>query len=108
MIIFHQAYRLVFSEFSVPGKLPALLGFLTQSGCGCTTVSCTVIDCRVLRCQVVEMHVGCAGRLVYSQCGLALEFLVVASTTNGRNNKSNPLKALSMALLQPVHVVASE
>ena len=71
-------------------------------------MSCTEIDRRVLRCQAAELHVGCAGGFVYSQCGLALELLVVASTTIVRINISNPLKALSMALLHPVHVVVSE
>ena len=71
-------------------------------------MSCTVIDHRVLRFQSAELHVGCAEGLVYSQCGLVFELLVVASITIVRNNKSNPLKALSMALLHPVHVVASE
>ena len=93
---------------SVPGQFATPPGFLTLSGCGCNTVSCTVIDRRVLRCQAAELHVGCAGGFVYSQCGLALELLVVASTTIVRINFSNPLKALSMALLHPVHVVASE
>ena len=71
-------------------------------------MSCTVIDRRVLRSQAAELHVGCAGGIVDSQCGLALELLVVASTTIVRINISNPLKALSMALLHPVHVVVSE
>ena len=93
---------------SVSGQFATPPGFLTLSGCGCNTVSCTVIDCRVLRCQAAELHVGCAGGCVYSQCGLALELLVVASTTIVRINFSNPLKALSMALLHQVHNVASE
>ena len=71
-------------------------------------MSCTVIDCRVLRCQAAELHVGCARGLVYSQCGLALEFLVVARNTIVRINISNPIEDISMALLHPVHVVASE
>ena len=96
------------SVIFVPVQLASPPGFLTHSGCGCNTVSCTVIDRRVLRCQAAELHVGCAGGFVYSQCGLALELLVVASTTIVRINMSNPLKALSMALLHPVHVVASE
>ena len=108
MIIFHQAYRLVFSEFSVPGKLPVLLGFLTQSGCGCTTVSCTVIDCRVLICQAAQLHVGCAGGFVCSQCGLVLELLIVLSITTARINVSNPFQTLSRPLFYPVHRVASK
>ena len=91
--------KIILSVISVPELFPELSGFLTQSGCGFNTVSCTVIDGRVLRCQAAELHVGCAGGLVYSQCGLALELLVVASTTIVRINISNPLKALSMALL---------
>ena len=71
-------------------------------------MSCTVIDCRVLRCQALELHVGCAGGFVYSQCGLALELLVVASTTSARIDLSNSLKTLFRTLLHPVHVVASE
>ena len=71
-------------------------------------MSCRVIDRRVLRFQAVELHVGCAEGLVYSQCGLALKLLVVASITIVGNNKSNLLNDLSMALLHPVHVVASE
>ena len=71
-------------------------------------MSCTVIDRRVLRCQAAELHVGCAGGFVYSQCGLALELLIVVSTTIARINISNPLKALSRPLLHPVHPVAGE
>ena len=71
-------------------------------------MSCTVIDRRVLRCQAAELHVGCAGGFVYSQCGLALELLIVVSTTVARINLSNPLKALSRPLLHPVHPVAGE
>src|SRR5512144_338146 len=89
-------------------QLPAPPGVLTHSGCGCNTVSCTVIDRRVLRCQAAELHVGCAGGCVYSQCGLALELLIVVSTTTTRINISNPLKALSRPLLHPVHPVAGE
>ena len=93
---------------SVPGQFVTPPGFLTLSGCGCNTVSCTVIDRRVLRCQAAELHVGCAGGFVYSQCGLALELLIVVSTTTTRINISNPLKALSRPLLHPVHPVAGE
>ena len=105
---FWASLKINLSVISVPVQLPAPPGFLTHSGCGYNTVSCTEIDCRVLRCQAAELHVGCAGGCVYSQCGLALELLVVVSTTIVRINFSNPLKALSMALLHPVHVVASE
>jgi hypothetical protein len=93
---------------SVPRELAVPPGFLTLSGCICSTVSYTVIDFSFLRCQVSELHVGCAGGLVYSQRGLSLELLIVASNTIVRINISNPLKALSMALLHPVHVVASK
>ena len=51
---------------------------------------------------------GCARGFVYSQCGLALELLVVESITIVRINISNPLKALSMTLLHLVHVVVSD
>ena len=71
-------------------------------------MSCTVIDRRVLRCQAAELHVGCAGGFVYSQCGLALELLVVASIIIIRINISNPVQALSRPLLHPVHPVAGE
>ena len=92
---------------SVTGKLPAPPGFLTYSGYGCNTVSHRVIDCRVLRCQSAKLHIGNAGGFVYSQCGLALEFFIVTSTTI-RINISNPLKPLSMTLLYPGHEVVSE
>ena len=97
-----------FSDISDPGQLAAPPEFLTHSGCGYNTVSCTVIDGRVLRCQAAELHVGCAGGCVYSQCGLALELLIVVSTITTRINISNPLKALSRPLLHPVHPVAGE
>ena len=71
-------------------------------------MSCTVIDGRVLRSQAAELHVGCAGGCVCSQCGLALELLIIASFTISRINPSNPLKALSRPLLYPVHPVAGE
>ena len=100
--------RLIFSVMSVAGELPAPPGFLTHSGCGCNTVSCTVIDCRVFRCQAAELHVGCAGGCVCSQCGLALELLIVLSITISRKKISNPLQALSWLLLHPVNSVASE
>ena len=93
---------------SVPGQFAPPPVFLTLSGCGCNTVSCTVIDRRVLRCQAAEIHVGCAGGCVYSQCGLALELLIVVSITTIRMNLSNPLKALSRPLLRPVHPGAGE
>ena len=96
------------SVISDSGQLPASPGFLTHSGCGCNTVSCTVIDCRVLRCQAAELHVGCAGGFVCSQCGLALELLIVLSITISRINPSNPLQALSRPLLHPVHKIVSE
>ena len=96
------------SVISVPAQLPAPPGFLTHSGCGYNTVSCTVIDCRVLRCQALELHVGCAGGFVYSQCGLALELLIVVSITISRVNISNPLKAMSRPLLYPTYPVVSE
>ena len=71
-------------------------------------MSCTVIDRRVLRCQAAELHVGCAGGFVYSQCGLVLELLIVVSITIRRINISDPLKALSRPLLHPVYPVAGE
>ena len=99
---------LAFSDISDPGQLAAPPEFLTHSGCGYNTVSCTVIDRRVLRCQAAELHVGCAGGFVYSQCGLALELLIVLSITASRINPSNPLKSLSRPLLHPVYIVVSE
>jgi hypothetical protein len=81
---------------------------MTHSGCGYKTVSCTVIDRRVLRGQAAELHVGCAGGFVWSQCGLAFELLIVLSTIIVRINISNPLKALPRLLLHPVHNIASE
>ena len=71
-------------------------------------MSCTVIDRRVLRCQAAELHVGCAGGFVYSQCGLALELLIVVSIAIRRINLSDPLKALSRPLFYPLHPVAGE
>ena len=104
-----QNYKLHFSTSGqFQGSILYLQGFCHTKDVVITTVSCMVIDRRFLRCQAAELHVGCAGGLVYSQCGLALELLVVANITIVRNNKSNPLKALFMALLHPVHVVASE
>ena len=73
---FYQVYMLIFPVFSDQGQLPTTPSFLTHSGCGHNTVSCTVIDRRVLRCQAAELHVGCAGGFVYSQCGLVLELLI--------------------------------
>ena len=105
---FWASLRINLSVISVPVQLPAPPGFLTHSGCGYNTVSCTEIDRRVLRCQAAELHVGCAGGCVYSQCGLALEHLIVVSTTTCRKNLSNPLKALSRPLLHPVHPVGEE
>ena len=96
------------SVISVAVQLAAPPGFLTHSGCGCNTVSCTVIDGRVLRCQAAELHVGCAGGCVCSQCGLALELLIVVSITTSRVNISNPLKAMSRPLLYPTYPVVSE
>ena len=93
---------------SVPGQFATPPGFLTLSGCGYNAVSCTVIDRRVLRCQAAELHVGCAGGFVYSQCGLALELLIVVSITIRRINLSDPLKALSRPLLHPGYPVAGE
>ena len=100
--------KIILSVISVPELFPELSGFLTQSGCGFNTVSCTVIDGRVLRCQAAELHVGCAGGFVCSQCGLALELLIVVSITTSRINPCNPLKALSRPLLHPVYIVVSE
>ena len=71
-------------------------------------MSCTEIDRRVLRCQAAELHVGSAGGFVCSQCCLALELLIVVSTTTSRINHSNPLKALSRPLLYPTYPVVSE
>ena len=71
-------------------------------------MSCTVIDRRVLRCQAAELHVGCAGGFVCSQCGLVLELLIVLSITTARINVSNPFQTLSRPLFYPVHPVASE
>ena len=105
---FWASLRINLSVISVPVQLPAPPGFLTHSGCGYNTVSCTEIDCRVLRSQAAELHVGCAGGFVCSQCGLALEFLIVLSTTISRINPSNPLKSLSRPLLHPVYIVACE
>ena len=105
---FWASLKINLSVISVPVQLPAPPGFLTHSGCGYNTVSCTEIDCRVLRCQAAELHVGCAGGCVYSQCGLALELLIVVSITIRRINHSDPLKALSRPLLHPVHPVAGE
>ena len=96
------------SVIFVPVQLASPPGFVTHSGCGYNTVSCTVIDRRVLRCQAAELHVGCAGGFVYSQCGLALELLIVVSFTIRRVNVTNPFKALSRPLLHPVHPVAGE
>ena len=96
------------SVIFVPVQIASPPGFVTHSGCGCITVSCTVIDGRILRCQSGKFHIGCAGGFVYSQCGLALELLIVVSTTIARINLSNPLKALSRPLLHPVHIVAGE
>ena len=90
------------------GQLPASPGFLTHSGCGCNTVSCTVIDRWIIRCQASELHVGCAGGFVCSQCGLALELLSIFSFTICWINPSNPLQSLPRLLLHPVHPVASE
>ena len=100
--------KIILSVISVPELFPELSGFLTQSGCGFNTVSCTVIDGRVLRCQAAELHVGCAGGFVCSQCGLALELLIVVSITTSRINLSNPLKALSSSLLHPAYTIACE
>ena len=105
MIIFDQVYRLIFSVLSVLGQLPTPPSFLTYSGCGHNTVSCTVIDRRVLRCQAAELHVGCAGGFVCSQCGLALELLIVASITISRINSPYPFQTLSRPLFYPLHPV---
>ena len=96
------------SVISDSGQLPASPGFLTHSGCGCNTVSCTVIDCWVLRCQAAELHVGCAGGFVCSQCGLALELLSIFSFTIFWINLSNPLQSLTRLLLHPAYIVACE
>lgn len=108
MHVFEQV-RQISSVISVPGQLPALWEFLTHTGCGCNTVSLsgTVIDCRVFKCQAADLHVGCAGWFVYSQCGLALKLLSISSVTC-RTNPSNPLQFLSRPLLHPVHIVVSE
>ena len=105
---FWASLKINLSVTSVPVQLPAPPGFLTHSGCGYNTVSCTEIDRRVLRCQAAELHVGCAGGCVYSQCGLALELLIVVSFTIRRVNVTNPFKALSRPLLHPIHPVAGE
>ena len=105
---FWASLRINLSVISVPVQLPAPPVFLTHSGCGYNTVSCTEIDCRVLRCQAVELHVGCAGGFVCSQCGLALELLIVLSTTISRINISNPFQALFRPLLHPVNSMVSE
>ena len=100
--------KIILSVISVPELFPELSGFLTQSGCGFNTVSCTVIDGRVLRCQAAELHVGCAGGFVCSQYGLALELLIVGSTTSFRINSSNPFQAMHRCLLHPVHFIVSK
>jgi hypothetical protein len=105
---FRTSLKINLSVISVAVQLPAPPVFLTHSGYGCNTVSCTEIDRRVLRCQAAELHVGCAGGCVYSQCGLALELLIIISTTTSRKNLSNPLKALSRPLSYPLHPVAGE
>ena len=105
---FWASLKINLSVTSVPVQLPPPPGFLTHSGCGYNTVSCTEIDSSVFRCQAAELHVGCAGGFVYSQCGLALELLIVLSITTSRINPSNPLKSLSRPLLHPVHPVAGE
>ena len=108
MFVSVTVLRLIFSVMSVPAQLPAPPGLLTHSGCGCNTVSCTIIDRRVFRCQAAELHVGCAGGFVCSQCGLALELLIVVSTSISRINICNPLQALSRPLFHPVNIVAGK
>ena len=97
-----------FSVFSVPVYLSSAPGFLTHSGCGYNTVSFTEIHCRILRCQAVELHVGSAGGFVCSQCGLALELLIVLNITISGRNISNPFQALFRLLLHPVNSMVSE
>jgi len=94
----------ILSLISIPGQLLAPLGFLTHSGCGFNTVHSTKIDCCVVRFQLAELHVGCVGRCICSQCGLAFELLSIYSISICRINPSYPFQALSRPLIHPVHV----
>ena len=96
MTIYDQVSSLIFSVISDSGQLPTPPGILTHAECGCNTVFHTVIDCRLIRCQAAELHIDYAGGFVCSQCDLALELLIVVSTTISRINMLDSMPRYSI------------